>query len=205
MHGLCAQVCHPPADPRRGQTISDPPTARWYGAEVEEGLVTLWRAANYICAKRLVPYLPELIPVLEQHGHLVVANEIRSKLLTMSAATADRILSRYRSKGSGKNTSKSGCLLKHQVNVRTFADWEDSRPGFMEADLVAHCGDRTEGAFLNTLVLTDIATSWTECLPLLCRSEEEVLQALELVRKLLPFPLLGLDTDNGSEFLTRVL
>jgi hypothetical protein len=96
-------------------------------------------------------------------------------------------------------------LLKHQVPVRTFADWTDSRPGFMEADLVAHCGCSAEGAFLNTLVLTDIATGWTECLPLLYRSEEEVLRALDVGRQLLPFQLLGLDTDNGSEFLNHGL
>ena len=191
--------------PEHQQPVITRQRLRWYGPDVEEGLVTLWRAANYICAKRLVPYLPELVSVLEQHDHLVVCEQTRSKLLTMSAATVDRILSRYRSKASGRSTTTRGRLLKHQVKVRTFADWEDSRPGFMEADLVAHCGDRTNGSFLNTLVLTDIATSWTECVPLLCRGEEQVLQALELVRQLLPFPLLGLDTDNGSEFLNQGL
>ena len=87
--------------------------------------------------------------------------------------------------------------------VRTFTDWNDVRPGFLEADLVAHCGTRAEGSYLYSLVLTDVATGWTECLPLLHRSQEAVLQAIDTARRLLPFPLLGLDTDNGSEFLNQ--
>ena len=87
--------------------------------------------------------------------------------------------------------------------MRTFTDWNDARPGFLEADLVAHCGTRAEGSYLYSLVLTDVATGWTECLPLLHRSQEAVLQALDTARRLLPFPLLGLDTDNGSEFLNQ--
>src|SRR5213076_1240930 len=98
-----------------------------------------------------------------------------------------------------------GRLLKQQIPVRTFADWNDVRPGFLEADLVAHCGGVAAGAFLYTLTLTDIATTWTECLPLLHRTQEAVVQAVERARQLLPFPLLGFDTDNGSEFLNAQL
>ncbi len=89
--------------------------------------------------------------------------------------------------------------------MRTFADWAGTEPGFVKADLVAHCGQRAEGAFLYTLVLTDVATGWTECLPLLFRTQEAVIQALERARALLPMALLGLDTDNGSEFLNAEL
>lgn len=178
---------------------------RWYGPAVEEALMIVWNSANGICAKRLVPFIPELITALESHGHLLLAEDTRSKLLTLSAATADRILRRSSGKVSGKSMTKRGKLLKHQVPIRTFADWQDSRPGFMEADLVAHCGERIDGSFLNTLVLTDVATGWTECLPLLCKSGEEVLRSLTLARRLLPFALLGLDTDNGSEFLNEGL
>jgi hypothetical protein len=112
---------------------------------------------------------------------------------------------RQADKPRGRGTTKAGGLLKHQIPVRTFADGREDRPGFVEADLVAHCGASTHGTYLNTLVLTDIATGWTECLPLLFRSQEEVLQALERARRLLPFPLLGLDTDNGTEFLNAQL
>jgi hypothetical protein len=191
-----------PGDPRAGIRRQ---RLRWYGSAVEEALMTVWNSANGICAKRLVPFIPELITALESHGHLSLSADTRSKLLTLSAATADRILRRSKAKVSGKSTTKRGKLLKHQVPIRTFADWQDSRPGFVEADLVAHCGDRVDGSFLNTLVLTDVATGWTECQALLCKSGEEVLRSLALARRLLPFPLLGLDTDNGSEFLNEGL
>jgi len=85
--------------------------------------------------------------------------------------------------------------------MRTFADWDDGQPGFLEIDLVAHCGQWAGGSFLNTLVLTDVATGWTECRPLLHRSEAGVTDAITQVRQSLPFCVRGLDTDNGSEFI----
>jgi hypothetical protein len=105
----------------------------------------------------------------------------------------------------GGSARPNPTLLKHQVPVRTFADWQETQPGFLEADLVAHCGCSTAGSYLHTLVLTDIATFWVECLPLRHRSQHTVVQALDRARRLLPFPLLGLDTDNGSEFLNAEL
>lgn len=101
----------------------------------------------------------------------------------------------------GVTTTKAGSLLKRQIPVRTFADWNDTAPGFLEADLVAHCGDRPDGAFLSTLVLTDVATGWVECQALLYRSQDQVLQGIKRARQLVPFAVLGLDTDNGREFI----
>jgi len=183
------------------------PRRRRYGPAVQEALAVAWAAAHYICAKRLVPFLPELVSALERHGHLEVSEEVRAQLLTLSSATADRLLRPLRQKEGlrGISTTRRGSLLKHQVPVRTFADWMDRQPGFMEADLVAHCGHRAEGAFLHTLVLTDVATGWTECLPLMYRTQEAVVQGLERVRVLLPVAMLGLDTDNGSELLNAEL
>lgn len=180
---------------------------RRYGPAVQEALAVAWSAAHYICAKRLIPFLPELIPALERHGHLVLSEDVRERLLELSPATADRLLRPLREEGKlrGISTTRRGTLLKHQVPVRTFADWIETEPGFLEADLVAHCGHRAEGAFLYTLVLTDVATGWTECLPLLFRTQEAVVQGLERARALLPMALLGLDTDNGSEFLNAEL
>jgi hypothetical protein len=180
---------------------------RRYGKDVEVALVVAWAAANYICAKRLIPFLPELIPILEAHGHLTVGNDVRDQLLTMSPATADRMLGQYRRRDTprGIGTTRPGILLKHQVPIRTFADWTDTRSGFVEADLVAHCGSSAEGPFLYSLVVTDVSTGWIECYPLLYRTQEAVVQALELIRSRLPMPMLGLDTDNGSEFLNREL
>src|SRR5579872_400746 len=179
--------------------------SRRYGPDVEDALIAVWTAAHGVCAKRLVPFLPDLVAALERHGHLSLAEETRARLLGISAATVDRILTRLHpgDKPRGISTSRPGTLLRHQVPVRTFADWDDAKPGFMEADLVAHCGTSAAGSFLNTLVLTDVATAWTECIPLLHRSGEEVLRGIEWARGLLPFPLLGLDTDNGGEFLNQ--
>ena len=101
--------------------------------------------------------------------------------------------------------TSAGTLLKQQISVRTFAQWNETRPGFLEADLVAHCGRDSEGSFLSTLTLTDIATGWTECLPLHSKSAEAVLSALQQARASFPFPILGLDTDNGSEFINEPL
>ena len=177
-----------------------------YGAEVQEALHLAWTAANHICAKRLIPVLPTLGESLERYGHLQLSEPFRAQLLAMSPATADRILRPARThERHGIATTRSGTLLKKQIPVRTFAEWNDVTPGFMEADLVAHCGPSAEGAFLYTLTLTDIATGWTECLPLLGRNQEAVVAALKRARQLLPFPLLGLDTDNGVEFINMEL
>lgn len=128
-------------------------------------------------------------------------------MLGINSATADRLLQslRQRERKKGIGTTKAGSLLKHQIPIRTFADWDDAEPGFFEADLVAHCGTSAEGSFLQTFTLTDVATGWTECLPLLYRAQHAVLTALDRADVLLPFPIRGLDTDNGSEFLNAEL
>jgi hypothetical protein len=132
--------------------------------------------------------------------------ECRSQLLSMSAATADRLLRSQRKRGQrGLSTTRAGTLLKQQIPVRTFEAWEETRPGFLEADLVAHCGTDIEGGYLYTLTLTDVATGWTECLPLLSRSQETVLTAFQRARTLFPFPILGIDTDNGGEFINEAV
>ncbi|HEU5378326.1 MAG TPA: tyrosine-type recombinase/integrase [Ktedonobacteraceae bacterium] len=177
-----------------------------YGPEVQQALFLAWRAALYICPKRLVPFLPTLLPSLEQHGRLHLDDEQRRRLLSMSAATAERLLRTPRTPTlRGLSTTKAGKLLKHQIPIRTFAGWENTQPGFLEADLVAHCGGHIAGSYLYTLTLTDVATGWTECLPLLARTSDQVLHALERARTLFPFPILGLDTDNGSEFINEEL
>ena len=154
-----------------------------------------------------MPFLPELLENLERHGHLTLTEEVRAQLLALSPATADRLLRPLRERDGprGISTTKPGALLKRQIPIRTFADWDNALPGFFEADLVAHCGGSAEGAFLYTLNLTDIATSWTECLPLLHRTQQAVIQALDKARRLNPFPILGLDTDNGGEFVNETL
>ena len=177
-----------------------------YDEQVKQVLITIWYAANQICSKRFVPFIPELVSAMERHGHLRLSVDVRLKLLAISRSTVDRILSLEKDRaGKSISTTKPGNLFKHQIQVRTFADWGDVIPGFLEADLVAHCGGNTNGSFLNTLTLTDITTGWTECLPLLRKSAGDVIIGLKLAQELLPFPLLGVDTDNGSEFINHDL
>jgi hypothetical protein len=188
------------------QEVLQTPTVlrRRYGPEVEEALVLVWKTLNRICSKRLIPFLPSILDSLEQHGHLQLSEKSRRQLLSMSAATADRLLRAYRYiHPRGVCTTKAGPLLKEQIPIRTFARWDETQPGFLEADLVAHCGGYAEGGCLYTLTLTDIATGWTECLPLLNRGRETVLAALQHARTLVPFPIQGIDTDNGGEFLNE--
>ena len=168
--------------------------------------ISTWHAANRICAKRLIPFLPTLLEALERHEHLHLTEECRSLLLSMSAATADRLLRSQRTQGQrGLSATRAGTLLKQQIPIRTFAGVGGDPARFLEADLVAHCGTDIEGGYLYTLALTDIATGWTECLPLLHRSQEAVLVALQRARTLFPFPIQGIDTDNGGEFINEVV
>ena len=135
-----------------------------YGQEVQHALFLAWHAANRICAKRLIPFLSTLIEALERYGHLHLTEECRSQLLSMSAATAARLLRSQRRLGQhGLSTTRAGTLLKQQIPIRTFEEWKETQPGFVEADLVTHCGTDIEGGYLYTLILTDVATGWTEC------------------------------------------
>ena len=153
------------------------PRPRQYGPEVQHALFLVWHAANRICAKRLIPFLPMLVEALERHEHLHLTEECRSQLLSMSAATADRLLRSQRKLGlRGLSTTRAGTLLKQQIPIRTFEEWNATQPGFLEADLVAHCGTDIEGGYLYTLTLTDVATGRAECLPLLYRSHPRVAQ-----------------------------
>src|SRR3984893_2664620 len=187
------------------QTLQRPRPPQ-YGPEVQHALFLVWHAANRICAKRLIPFLPILIESLERHEHLQISEKCRRQLLAMSAATADRLLASQRKLGQrGLSTTRAGTLLKQQIPIRTFEEWKETRPGFLEADLVAHCGTDIEGGYLYTLTLTDGATGWTECLALLYRSQETVLAALQQARTLFPFPILGIDTDNGGEFINEAV
>ena len=182
------------------------PRPHHYGPEVQHALFLVWYAANRICAKGLIPFLPTLVEALDRHEHLHLTEECRRQLLSMSAATADRLLRSQRNLSQrGPSTTRAGTLLKQQIPVRTFEEWNEARPGFLEAHLVAHCGTDIKGGYLYTLTLTDVATGWTKCLPLLYRSRETLLEALQQARLLFPFPMLGIDTDSGGEFINETV
>jgi len=152
------QPAAPPSPPARG---------RLYDEAVHQALTVLWEAGDRICGKRLRPLVPIMLEAMERHGHLQLAPDVRTRLLTMSAATMDRALSEARGQPGRKSHRRAApsAAVRRSVPVRTFSDWGDPAPGFVEADLVAHSGPIAAGNFVQTLVLTDIATGWTECAP----------------------------------------
>jgi hypothetical protein len=179
---------------------------RIYDEAERNALVLLWEASDRVCGKRLKALMPVLIEAMERHGHLVeLAADLRAKLLAMSAATIDRALARVR-EGLGRRRRRPAAhALRSSIPIRTSADWGDPSPGFVEADLVAHSGPSARGSFIQTLVLTDIATGWTECAPLIVREQTLLSTVLTELRKQLPFALLGLDTDNDTVFMNETL
>ena len=177
-----------------------------YRGEVVEALEQIWIIYGQICSKRLQPFLPEAIRVLERCKEIELSSATKELLLKISSASIDRCLRPVRIKSvHGLSTTKPGSLLKNLIPVRTFTEWDEEQPGFMEIDLVAHCGDSTAGQFLCTLTCTDVCTGWTDVTGLLHRSQQAVSQAIRLMRQRLPFPLRGIDSDNGSEFINDLL
>jgi hypothetical protein len=176
---------------------------RTYGRDVLEPLRFLWATLDGPAGKRLAPFMTEVVEALERHGELEVSPEVRAKLLRISASTIDRALApeRRRLRVRGRQGTKPGSILKRQIPIRTFAEWDERRPGFCEVDLVGHDGGSGDGEFCQTLDLTCVATGWTEMRALRTKAQRWVFEALVDIRRALPFPLLGLDCDNGSEFI----
>src|ERR1019366_3769367 len=181
-----------------GRQSGPRPARRLYNEAVREALIVIWEASDRICGKRLRPLVPILAESMERHGHLQLAPEIRTGLLAMSAATIDRILRDVRERAGvrKRRNAPPSAAIRRSVPVRTFADWGDPSPGFVEADLVAHSGPSAKGSYVQTLTLTDIATGWTECAPLLVREQKLLTEVLSVMRQRMPFALLGFDTDN---------
>ncbi len=180
---------------------------RKYSSVVVGTLRSVLELSGWMCGKRLAPFLKELVPALEEEGALRIDDEVREQLITMSAATIDRRLRLFKrhKRPGGYTTTKPGSLLKQQIPVQTYTPWEEQRPGYVEIDLVAHCATSTAGHYLNTLNVVDVASGWTEPIGVWGKGQAGVFAALELVRERLPFPLLGIDSDNGSEFLNAHL
>jgi hypothetical protein len=196
-------LCHgnlPGVNKKRGRP-------RQYSAAVGDTLKVVWEATDRLCSKRLHPFLPELVNILRRHGDRTMTAEIEAELCRMSPSTIDRLLRPYRRLGGRRPfiTTKPGSWLKSSIAIRTFADWQDGRPGFLEADLVSHCGEITEGFYLTSLSTVDIASAWVECVGVWGKGQERVGAAVHRIRKRLPFPMLGLDSDNGSEFINQHL
>jgi hypothetical protein len=177
-----------------------------YQGKVVVALEQIWEVCGRICSKRLQPFIPEMVKVLERCGELTLPAETKRLLLQMSSATIDRCLGpAHFEHPHGLGTTKPGSLLKKAIPVRTFTPWDEDQPGFLEIDLVAHCGGTTEGQYLFTLTCVDLSTGWIECLPVRQRTQQAVFEAIQTMRSYLPFLLLGLDSDNGGEFINDLL
>lgn len=186
----------PPGEEKRGR-------GKIYGPEVARPLARIWAILDCPCGKRLAAALPETVRVLEKFGEIKLSSEIREKLLSISASTTDRLLAPERKKLELKCRSKTrpGSLLKRQVPIRTFADWNEERAGFVEMDLVGHDGGNAHGDYCQSLDATDIETGWNEQRAVKNKAQKWTFAAIEKIRERFPFPLLGLDSDNGGEFI----
>ncbi len=178
---------------------------RLYSVDAIKALKVAWEASDHLCSKRLQPFLPELVQVLRMQDELWITDETEAELCRISASTIDRITRRWRHdwRGRGLSTTKPGTHLKSAIPLKTFSEWKDSRPGFIQADLVAHCGDRVEGFYLTTLSAVDVATGWFEPVAVWGRGQAVVGAAVHQLRQLLPMSMLGLGSDNGREFINR--
>jgi len=174
-----------------------------YDQEVLTALKELWEIFDYICSKRLAPFLKEIIPVLEKWEEIKLDVKVREKLFKISAATIDRLLAptrkRYRIKG--RSTTRPGTLLKKSIPIRTFTDWDEAKPGFFEVDLVSHDGGAVRGDFIQSLNFTDISTGWDEMIAVKNKAQRWVFSGIETIKERLPFSILGIDSDNGAEFI----
>jgi hypothetical protein len=178
-----------------------------YDEEVLNTLIKIWIIADGICGKRIAPFLPELLDRLIQFKEIRVNKRVYGKLTKISASTIDRLLKNTKKKLAlkGRSTTKPGTLLKHQIPIRTFSDWDESRAGFFEVDCVANCGDNTAGEYINVLNLTDVKTAWMEFEAVMGKGESRIIAAIENRRAACPIPFLGIDSDGGGEFINAHL
>lgn len=183
------------------------PRAPTYGPDVVAALQFCWAVLGAPTGKRLAPVIGELVATLRRFGELDISDEVAAAVVTMSPATMDRRLAEARAAMTlrGRSHTKPGSLLKDSIPIRTWAQWDDAVPGFVEIDLVGHEGGNAAGEHAYTLTVTDIATGWTENRSVPNKARKWVLAALEDISKVLPFPLLGIDSDNGSEFINHHL
>ena len=178
-----------------------------YGAEVKAAVKEIWEFFDYMCGKRLVVLIRMNIEALVSEPELSIDKEIKRQLLSISAATIDRILKPEREKIRFKSRARTrpGSILKHQIPIRTFYPWDERLPGFFELDTVGHDGGSAAGEYCFTLNATDVYSGWVELRALRNRAHRWVMEQVIDIRSELPFTLKGVDTDNGGEFINKVL
>ncbi len=178
---------------RRGRPVSYEPSL------LVPWLRPIWRATDYACGLRLAAMLPEWVPAYEEHERRLPP-EVRDKLLGASARTLDRLLQPLRCQGTGRSLTRPGTLLRQQIPIRGSV-WEEGKAGWLEVDTVALCGGSVAGEFVWMLDGVDYATTWVEVRAMWGRGQAGTLAALRDLEERLPFALLGLDSDNGGEFM----
>ena len=178
---------------------------RVYDEAVREAVIVVWEASDRICGKRLKAALPSLVESMERHGHLELDSLVRQRLLTATASTLDRLFKPVRATAGSRRRRPRRKSMSHRVPVRTYNYWNIPSPGFLEIDMVAHCGGPLSGSFIHSLVATDICTGWTEAVPLLARDQSLVLEGLAAIGRQLPFPIRGIDSDNDSAVINETL
>jgi hypothetical protein len=190
-----------------GKHLPRPGRGPTYDAETVKVLVQVWRIMDYICGKRLAPVLGEMVERLLRHNELRCDRATSKKLARMSAATIDRLLRPERQKYQlkGRSHTRPGTLLKHQIPMRTFTEWDEQQPGFLEIDLVGHDGGVIDSHHGFTLNAVDIASGWNSSTALKNKAQVWTLEGVQKIRAKLPFSLLGIDSDNGSEFINQTL
>jgi hypothetical protein len=178
-----------------------------YGRDVAAALETVWVYMDFCCGRRLAAGMEDILDALVRFEEVTFSDEVMDKLRKVSPSTIDRLLAQPRRKlrGKGKSTTKPGTLLKKDIPLRLGTEWDDAIPGYVEIDLVAHCGDTTAGEYINTLDVTDICTGWTETESVLNKAQSRVFKGLMNIEQRQPFPYLGIDSDNGSEFINGEL
>jgi len=172
---------------------------RIYTYDVFLKLKKIWVIFDFICGKRLAPFMAEAVEKLEKHKEIDLTDKVREKLIRMSASTIDRLLKSEKYKfrlGKGRSGTKPGTLLKNQIPIRTFADWDDAVPGFTEVDLVDHDGGNTSGDFIQSLNFVDIATCWDSTAACKNKAQVHVFGAIKAIISRFPFDILGIDSDN---------
>jgi Integrase core domain len=201
-HAVRALANRPTAPPEARQQRTST-----YDVVIKDALTALWEASDRICGKRLKVMIPALLPALERHGRLKLGAADRVLVLAVSAATIDRLLADTKLAAAGGKRRRVGfySAIRREVPIRTFNDWRDPPPGFCEIDMVAHGGTSVAGSFIQTLTMVDVATGWTECLPLVTREGSLVVEAIKRAQSLFPWIILGADFDNDSAFMNDIV
>ncbi len=178
-----------------------------YGNRIRSLVETIWELMDYSCGKRLASMMEDVVDNMDRHGKLALTSEDHALLMQISPSTIDRMLSVVRKENGykGRSHTQHGALLKEAIKIRTFADWVEQRPGFVEIDLVGHEGGQASGDFFFTLNMVDVNTGWVAMQAIKNKSQQATVEAIEKLRRRLPFPLLGIDCDNGSEFINAHL